>query len=227
MRRGEVDVERYADVVDSALLERLRAAMTTAASEPAEVVIDSQQRVVERARRTRSVDVPDELATLTRQRLDGLRPRLESRFSTRLASCEQPQFLRYEVGDRFLAHQDGAAGAHDDSPLSRRHVSVVLFVTGRKADSACGDVAGGQLMFFDTSPSTTWQTCRVPIHAPAGAAVAFRSDAIHEVTPVRRGQRLSVVTWFGRVAETDAKNVPSSPRREHHDGGDDRRAGAA
>jgi SM-20-related protein len=189
------DIERYADVVDGVLLKRLRVAMTSRASSPAEVVLGGRQGVIERARRTRSVAVPENLATPTWRRLDELRPRLEARFSSRLYGCEPPQFLRYEVGDRFIAHRDVATLTGE--PYSRRRVSVVLFVTGREPDVASTDTAGGQLVFFDTSPSATWQNCRVPVHAPAGTAVAFPSDVIHEVTPVRRGQRLSVVTWFG------------------------------
>ena len=35
---------------------------------------------------------------------------VEKRFDISLRECEAPQFLRYRVGDFFVAHQDGNTG---------------------------------------------------------------------------------------------------------------------
>jgi SM-20-related protein len=196
MTNENIDLEILDDVIPLDLLEGLRIAMMSGASQAAEVATGGEQRVVERVRRTRSVAVPETLLELTRSCIDDIRPRLERRFSGELASCETPQFLRYERGDRFVAHQDRASRPGHDQELALRRVSVVLFITGQEANGTNRDFAGGLLTFFDTSPTATWETCRVAVTAAAGAAVAFPSHLVHEVTPVRRGQRLTVATWF-------------------------------
>jgi predicted 2-oxoglutarate/Fe(II)-dependent dioxygenase YbiX len=158
------------------------------------VVAGGEQKIVPSVRRTRAVAVGSDLVDRVRHCFDRLRPRLEARFSAGLAGCEAPQFLRYGRGDRFGAHRDNAARSGDLGVLSRRRVSIVLFVTGSDLDSRHHD--GGLLTFFDTSLNATWNTCRVPIRVPPGTAVAFPSDLVHEVTPVRRGTRLTAVSWF-------------------------------
>src|SRR5947209_12216978 len=55
-------------------------------------------------------------------------PRLERHFGLTLGECEAPQFLRYQTGDYFVAHQDGNTPLiHDDSRF--RKVSVVVFLS--------------------------------------------------------------------------------------------------
>jgi SM-20-related protein len=194
--RSGVDVEICEEAIERPALQRLRAAMEARVAREATVIAGGEQRVIRDVRRAGSVAMPEDLAALTRGCFERLRPRLETRFSVQLGECEAPQFLRYERGDGFVAHQDSSSRPGDDGHLSRRSVSLVLFVSGRDTGEDGGEHAGGLLTFFDTSPGATWETCRVPIRAAAGTAVAFPSDLVHEVTPVRRGVRLSAVTWF-------------------------------
>jgi predicted 2-oxoglutarate/Fe(II)-dependent dioxygenase YbiX len=36
----------------------------------------------------------------------------------------------------------------------------------------------------------------LPVTGEAGSLIAFPSDMVHEVTPVSRGERYTVVSWF-------------------------------
>ncbi len=194
MRSG-VDFELYPEAVDPSILVALRAGLVGATSHEATVRAAGEDQVVHRIRRTRRVAVADGLTELAQRGFADLRPRLEARFSVGLGACETPQFLRYERGDRFAAHQDSSSDPADGDSPARRRVSAVLLL-GSDAGPAAGGRRGGVLTFFDTSATATWQTCRVPVDAAAGSVIAFPSDLVHEVTPVRSGTRLSVVTWF-------------------------------
>jgi predicted 2-oxoglutarate/Fe(II)-dependent dioxygenase YbiX len=193
MRSG-LDFEIYPGAVDAAALAALRAGVAGAATHEATVRTGGEDQVVRRLRRTRRVAVGDDLTELARRRLTELRPRLEARFAVGLGACETPQFLRYRQGDRFAAHQDSSVDPEDRAAAPRR-VSAVLML-GSEGGAGDRRRRSGALTFFDTSATTTWQTCRVPVEAPAGSVIAFPSDLVHEVSPVRSGIRLSVVTWF-------------------------------
>ena len=45
-----------------------------------------------------------------RRRLLACKGEVEQHFQVSLTDCEEPQFLRYRVGDFFVAHQDGNTG---------------------------------------------------------------------------------------------------------------------
>ena len=53
--------------------------------------------------------------------------------------------------------------------------------------------SGGYLTFYGLAETANLP---VPIIADPGLLIAFRPDLIHAVTPVTRGLRLSVVSWF-------------------------------
>ena len=60
-------------------------------------------------------------------RLTAYREKIEEYFKVSLSGCEDPQFLRYRVGDFFVAHQDGNTGlVRLDTDRSRR-ISVSIF----------------------------------------------------------------------------------------------------
>ena len=102
-----------------------------------------------------------------------------------LNECEEPQFLRYRAGDFFVAHQDGNTGLINLESDRLRRVSVTVLLNDHT------DYEGGALVFSDYRTGK-----RVEFAGEAGTLLAFRSETTHEVTPVKSGERYSIVTWF-------------------------------
>jgi len=67
-------------------------------------------------------------------------------FGLDLRDCEAPQFLRYETGDFFVAHQDGNTSLIRDDTRFRR-ISVVLFLSAPSAELNYLGGCGGALVF--------------------------------------------------------------------------------
>jgi SM-20-related protein len=132
-----------------------------------------------RVRRVRKIDAPDDLSRVLRNALEAVQPQLSEHFGIALTHFEPPQFLRYETGDFFVAHQDGNTPLVHDDTLNRR-VSAIVFL------SDSGDYDGGALRFQKGGDAPAVQ----------GSLLAFRSELTHEVTPVERGERFTVVTWY-------------------------------
>ena len=147
------------------------------------------ERIRKAARQTPSPATVD----YVRQRLWECKPEIEQHFDVSLGECEEPQFLRYRVGDFFVAHQDGNTGLMRMDSEARR-VSVVIFLNEQSDGPQEGAYCGGSLVFHD------WRGGRgsgeLPQACPPGTFVAFRSETTHEVTPVTHGERYSIVGWY-------------------------------
>lgn len=84
------------------------------------------------------------------------------------------ELLRYKTGEFYIQHTD--------SFLSRpRSVSCSF--------SLNDDYEGGEFAFFDRE---------ISVRSPKGSAVLFPSNFMypHEILPVTKGTRYSIVTWF-------------------------------
>lgn len=162
-----------------ALLETLRAA----AGAPAVVYGGASSVGVESfVRRTTKLEVPAETRASIVERFAAYLPEIAQHFGVDVTEVEEPQFLRYETGDFFVAHQDG------NTPLMRskdsaRRVSLVLFVSDR------ADYDGGELVFHVGNN-------RQVAAAEAGSLLAFVAETTHEVTPLTRGERFTIVSWY-------------------------------
>jgi predicted 2-oxoglutarate/Fe(II)-dependent dioxygenase YbiX len=167
-------IEQFFDHVTCA---RMRSAMCDAASAPA--MIGDEGTLDERQRRTRVVEVPAEMRRLAVERFEGVRERAALHFGVELTEMESPQFLRYRPGDFFIRHMDQA---RDGS--NRRQVSFIVFLNA--------DFEGGALKFGGLAG-----TIVLTVPATEGLLVLFRSDWVHEVEPVTRGERFTLVGWFG------------------------------
>lgn len=93
----------------------------------------------------------------------------------KLDKTEGPFLLRYEKGQFFARHRDDIAG--------RRKVTFILFV------EASDDLMGGQL---SVSASDTFA---VDIDPLRGRCCIMDAWIPHEVKPVVRGQRGSLIGW--------------------------------
>lgn len=128
-------------------------------------------------------------------RLLGCMDEVAQHFAVKLGECEDPQFLRYEKGDFFVAHQDGNTGLLR-LDTERRLVSTVIFLTREAESPAEGPNVhcGGSLVF--TNLRATPERAKFHVRAEPGTLIAFRSETTHEVTPVTHGLRYSIVSWY-------------------------------
>ncbi|MDX6496825.1 MAG: SM-20-related protein [Blastocatellia bacterium] len=125
------------------------------------------------------------------QRLMEYREKIAEHFGNSLSDCEEPQFLRYRVGDFFVAHQDGNTGLVQlDTDRSRR-ISISIFLNRQSEAPEMDAFCGGALVFSD------WRAGReFRIGGETGKLVAFRSETTHEVIPVTFGERYAIVSWY-------------------------------
>lgn len=173
---------RIPEFLDAAsLVEELRAAAGTSAT----VYGHAERPVDTQVRRTTRVAVSPAMRDLVMTRLLATRDAIAAHFDTALGECEEPQFLRYEPGDFFVAHQDGNTPVMRDFTLARR-ISIVIFLNA-------GEYGGGSLVLHGRYPD---YEARHVVEASPGMLAAFRSETTHEVTPVTDGVRFTIATWF-------------------------------
>jgi predicted 2-oxoglutarate/Fe(II)-dependent dioxygenase YbiX len=136
-----------------------------------------------------------ETVGLVRRRLLECKAQIEEHFRISLSDCEEPQFLRYQVGDFFVAHQDG------NTPLLKfdrdrvRIVSVVVFLSQQSGAAGPGDYAGGSLVFSGPLVDPSYRETREVV-GETGTLIGFRSETTHEVTAVTHGERHSIACWY-------------------------------
>jgi SM-20-related protein len=173
-----------------ALLAELRAARGGAASVYGRGESGS---VDELMRRTARLSPARETVEFVRRRLNESRVALEEHFGVTLRDCEEPQFLRYEAGGFFVAHQDGGSGLIR-SEREARKVSVVVFLNRQTESREPGAYGGGSLVMHASLMASEDE--RLSLAGPPGALVAFRSATTHEVVPVTDGERYTIACWF-------------------------------
>lgn len=152
---------------------------------------DNLGSVDERVRKVARLMPSPEIVEYVVRRLTAYRERIEEYFKVSLSSCEDPQFLRYRVGDFFVAHQDGNTGLIRLDTDGSRRISVSIFLNHQSERPEPNAYCGGSLVFSD------WRSgaeCRLACEA--GTLVAFRSELTHEVIPVTDGERYSIVSWY-------------------------------
>ena len=107
-----------------------------------------------------------------------------------------PLFNRYEGGEHYGTHIDGAVRAvPGSSHFIRTDLSSTLFLTDP------GEYEGGELVVFDTYGEHT-------VKLPAGDLILYTSGSLHRVNPVTRGCRTSSFFWTQSM-------VPDERHREH------------
>ena len=188
-----IDLLEIEAFLDPALLAELVAELDAAGGNAATVLSqETGGRVQPSVRKTTRVAVAAETRERVKERLMRKKARIEAHFGVALTECEDPQFLRYDVGDFFVPHQDGNTPmVWDDSRF--RRVSAVIFLGEKSDEPAEGTYGGGALVFHGPY---TGPELRVAAGAQPGSLVAFRSETTHEVTPVTHGVRYTIATWF-------------------------------
>ena len=154
---------------------------------------DASGAVDERVRRTARLTPSRARVEFVRGRLNERRAALEEHFSLSLGECEEPQFLRYDVGGFFVAHQDGGSSLIR-SEREARKVSVVVFLNRQTETSEHGAYRGGSLVLYASLMAS--ESERLSLACEPGSLVAFRSATTHEVVPVTHGERYTIACWF-------------------------------
>jgi SM-20-related protein len=161
---------------------------------------------VPRVRHAIQLAVCDATRRLVDRRLSDLTPALTERFGVALSAHEPLQFLRYETGGFFVAHQDGNTPLTRDRTRDRR-ISIVIFLNAQTPENLPGGYTGGELVFHAPYPHVDR---REAVVGAAGSLLAFRSETTHEVTRVTGGERYTIATWFHATIRTimAAANLP-------------------
>lgn len=141
-------------------------------------------------RKTRQVIISEETHHKHLSLLMSFKSQIEQFFDLTLSGCESPQFLKYETGDYFKPHQD--RGHKTNQEAYERKVSLILFLNQ-------SDYEGGHLVFYDLLPKHPVfgkKSVGLPLKVEPGLFIAFHPDILHEVKPVTKGQRYSIVSWY-------------------------------
>jgi SM-20-related protein len=154
---------------------------------------DAPGSVDERVRRAARLSPSRASVEFVRGRLNERRAALEEHFRLSLGECEEPQFLRYDVGGFFVAHQDGGSGLIR-SEREARKVSVIIFLNRQTKKHESGAYRGGSLVLHARLVSSEDE--RLSVACEPGSLVAFRSETTHEVVPVTHGERYTIACWF-------------------------------
>lgn len=150
--------------------------------------------VDERVRKVARLMPSPEMFERVRRRLLDAGEEVGAHFGVSLRGCEEPQFLRYRVGDFFVAHQDGNTGMLLSERERSRKISVVILLNSQSKTPTAGSYGGGSLVFSEWRPGRTQGQYRLT--GEAGTLVAFPSETTHEVIPVTWGERYSIVSWY-------------------------------
>ncbi|HEX8392137.1 MAG TPA: 2OG-Fe(II) oxygenase [Longimicrobium sp.] len=188
-----IDLYEIDDFLDPAARAELVAELDGIAGAPATVL--SQQpggMAMPSVRKSTRLSVSPETRERVRNALLSRSAEIGAHFGVDIKECEDPQFLRYEEGDYFVAHQDGNTPMlHDDSRF--RRISAVLFLSNRSEEPAPGTYGGGSLVFHGPYSGPM---LRVAAEGRPGSLVTFRAETTHEVLPVTHGVRYTVAAWF-------------------------------
>jgi len=104
-----------------------------------------------------------------------------------------PLFNRYEGGEHYGMHVDGAIRAVPDSAARlRTDLSCTLFLCPPE------DYDGGELVVMDTYGAHE-------VKLPAGDLVLYPSSSLHQVMPVTRGARTCSFFWVQSMVRDDGE----------------------
>lgn len=175
---------REVGVLGSALVAEIEAWASRQVGEPASFWISKTEKRVNLDLRKSQVRFLHPGEPLADRIVSRLKPVAERALPTLGAPVEplEPGLLQHSVyptaGGHHVWHQDRALQGDLPPEVQRRRVSLSVLL------QAAED--GGRLELAPVGA----------VHASVDDAVAFLSERIHRVTPVRAGRRVSLTTWF-------------------------------
>jgi predicted 2-oxoglutarate/Fe(II)-dependent dioxygenase YbiX len=175
------------DFLEPGVRDDLRSQMEVSRSRKSPVGTQQGPVKVVEARNSRLVDMPSSADDVLLERLEAVRPEVESAMRDRYTALRPPQWLLYGEGNFHKPHQDWY-----DEPNWERRISLLTFLNGESADSDPDSFAGGQLVLY----GPLGENRGIPISGEPGLLIGFRANTVHEVRPVTRGRRYAVLSWF-------------------------------
>jgi predicted 2-oxoglutarate/Fe(II)-dependent dioxygenase YbiX len=176
------------DFLEPDVRDDLRRRMQAARDRPSPVGIPGGPvKVLEENRKARLVDLPDDAAEVILSRLEAVRPEVEAVTGDRYTGLRPPQWLLYGKGHFHKPHQD----YYDEEHWERR-ISLLTFLNGESDEGREDSYSGGQLVLYGLLGNRHG----IPISGEPGMLVGFRANTVHEVRPVTRGRRYTVLSWF-------------------------------
>jgi predicted 2-oxoglutarate/Fe(II)-dependent dioxygenase YbiX len=121
---------------------------------------------------------------------------LEAHFGVTLSGCQLPSFLAYGKGDFYLAHRDNSDDPGAPEMSRERQISVIVFLNSQSEEPQEDSYGGGSLTFYGLMADPRAASWGFPLVGKPGLLIAFRSNLLHEVTPVTHGERYTIATWF-------------------------------
>lgn len=104
-----------------------------------------------------------------------------------------PRINRYSGGVNYYGkHVDGAVRFTESGARVRTDISCTVFLSDPQ------EYDGGELTVYEAG--TTRQ-----VKLPAGHAVLYPANHVHEVTPVSRGARMAAFFWIESMVRCDAQ----------------------
>ncbi len=183
--------------LEQELCAKIRGEMASAGEVAATVRgADRSYAVDQQSRRTNWAEVSEETSSLVSDRLMSLRQDVAEVFEIEVSRVQRPQFLRYREGDFFAAHQDRGSDRKGAEFAQQRQVSAVIFLNDETSEPRPDTYEGGALTLFGLLDSGDDRDVGLPVTGEAGALIGFPSEMLHEVTPITRGERFTVVSWF-------------------------------
>lgn len=177
--------------------ESLKASVRAGSRERARVYEGGTDYVLNESRRSAvKVNVNASAASAVKEKLLAKCEEFSRRFGVEVVDCQEPTFLVYRPGDFFEPHRDYTENQNAPDHVRRRRVSAVVFLGDETAGDVKGEYDGGSLAFYGLLKDPRCRHVGIPVRGKAGTLVAFRSDVLHQVSPVTQGERFTIVSWF-------------------------------
>ncbi|HUP94270.1 MAG TPA: 2OG-Fe(II) oxygenase [Burkholderiales bacterium] len=183
---------------DTASCASMRREMQCSPTDPARILDGENQLVIESGlRRTEVALMSAATQQMVTYRLIAIKPMLEKQFGFELSGCEPPSFLIYKEGFYYGRHADANLDPAAPARFQQRRVSISIFLNGEGGVEEPDTYSGGSLTFHGSPrEAPNAKNLGLAVEGEEGLLIGFRSDWPHEVQPVLRGTRYSIVTWF-------------------------------
>lgn len=182
--------------LDAETCNELRGSALTAQGKPATITQGDQDILDPYTRKTNQIPLSPEMEHEMVARLLAIKPELEKHFRVTLSGCQGAKLLAYSVGDYFRPHADTVDSDDYPQAIKKRQVSVSILLNNADQEEKPLTYSGGALTFYNLLHDPRLKLRGFPLQGEEGLLIAFSSRIVHEVQPITRGERYSLVTWF-------------------------------